>query len=86
MGIWPTPWMQQCMVEGNRFWFYLLLLSIILGVMQLFGSSEVAGDKKSGGEKRAKDGKKVVSVRRGVIVRRLLTDGFDLFIPGSITG
>jgi len=55
--------------------------------MQLFGSEgkDKHGDgKKAEPEKRPVDRKGPVVGRR-VVVRRLLTDGFDLFIPGHIT-
>jgi hypothetical protein len=90
MGVRTTPWTQQCMVEANRFWFYSLLFSIILGGMQLFSEDEqVAGPgvkNKLTSEKRPVNAKTETRVSRRVIVRRLVTDGFDLFIPGSITG
>jgi len=86
MGVWTMPWAQQCMVEANRFWFYSLLFSIVLCVMQLLEGSRVPAEKESGGNKLKKDEKKSLRVRRRIIVSRLLTDGFDLFIPGSITG
>ena len=86
MGVWPAPWTQQIMVEANRFWLYSLLFSIVLGVIQLFEKSRAVSDKKRDGERRPSDGERGARVGRGVVVRRLLTDGFDLLIPGSVTG
>lgn len=77
MGVWTTPLAQQVMVEGNRFWFYSLVFSVVLGVMEWY---------EQGGAKGGEKGKKKARVDRRPVVRRLLTDGFDLFIPGSITG
>lgn len=81
------------MLEANRFWFYSLGVSVVLGLMQLFSrggedrSGNAEGKKNvSESEKDSVVGKKSHVFRSRVVVRRLLTDGFDLFIPGHITG
>ncbi|TVY83272.1 Peroxisomal membrane protein PMP27 [Lachnellula suecica] len=93
LGVWPAPWAQLCVIEGHRFWFYSLLFSIGWCMMQLFaadGNDTPVVEKSVGpsAEKRptAVIRKKEQIIARRVLVRRLLTDVFDLFIPGHVTG
>lgn len=81
------------MLEANRFWFYSLGFSIVLSLMQHFSrgneSNPVVGagkKERSTSEKVSGAGSKAPVIGSRVLVRRLLTDGFDLFIPGHITG
>ena len=52
MGVWPTPWAEACLLEGNRFWFYSLVFSIVWTCLQLYRSLSVKG-----GTKRKEPGK-----------------------------
>ena len=72
MGVWPSPWADACMLEANKFWFYSLSLSIIWGIL------EIVWPKKT---KTLAEG----AQNQRVSKRRLLTDFFDLFIPGHVT-
>ncbi|ESZ95148.1 hypothetical protein SBOR_4448 [Sclerotinia borealis F-4128] len=36
MGIYHTPWSATCTLEGHKFWFYSLCLSILGGIFDLF--------------------------------------------------
>lgn len=36
MEYWPTPLARTCLLEGNRFWFYSLICSILWGLLQFF--------------------------------------------------
>jgi len=86
MGAWPVPWAEVCLLEGNKFWFYSLVCSILLGVLQLYakvgvakdGSNEKPKEKKTNGQARKKH---LVGIKR-----RIVADSFDLFIPGFVTG
>jgi hypothetical protein len=86
MGVWSSPWADLCTLEGNKFWFYSLVCSILLGGLQLFaGHLEVQAET---GE-RAKQQKQSVQAqnrRFSGVKRRIVADGFDLFIPGFVTG
>lgn len=101
IGVWPTPWVATCMLEANRFWFYSLVFSILWGLMQIFWiqiadetpekmaekihdrtASETEGEG-AGSQKaiRSAGSKSQKGVRR-----RLVSDCFDLLIPGHATG
>lgn len=86
MGVWPSPWAELFTLEGNKLWFYSLVCSILLGWLQLYaGDVEVKG----GTDKKAKGKKHSVQARKkglGGVKRRMVVDGFDLFIPGFVTG
>lgn len=73
------------MLEANRFWFYSLICSIVWGLVQLFARQEAYVEPGKSGEKR--DGRTAgkASKPQGV-KRRLVSDCFDLLIPGHVTG
>ncbi|KAE9373452.1 hypothetical protein N431DRAFT_482476 [Stipitochalara longipes BDJ] len=86
MGVWLVPWAETCLVEGNKFWFYSLVCSILLGGVQLYtgdGETKVGNSEKSRGKKQ---GVKAQQKKLGGIKRRLIADIFDLCIPGFVTG
>jgi hypothetical protein len=86
-------------LEANKFWFYSLVFSILWGVLQLwygdFGDQspkgpsgksfeEIKGQRASNPtDKRARG---VVSEERKRVKRRIVSDCFDLLIPGSVVG
>jgi hypothetical protein len=85
MGIWTSPWAKRCVLEGHRFWFYSLLCSILLGLMQIFGpkvQERGSGKGKSG----KKGGTKIIGSKNRGVKGRLVSDCFDLLIPGHVTG
>ena len=96
MGVWMTPWAEVCILEGNRFWFYSLVCSMFAGGMKLFLRDErrVVGSGRAKGEKPVvskgdeDDGRTLKGEMddRSSIQRRLVADGFDLLVPGSVTG
>lgn len=83
MGVIKSPWAAVVFNEANKFWFYSIILSGILGVVQLWelGNMPVKSRKESV-TKLQKDWRQ----RRGKITKRFVIDGCDLFIPGSATG
>lgn len=88
MGVWAVPWAEACLVEGNKCWFYSLVCSILLGILQLYAGD---GEAKSGSDEKGKGKEKKQSVEAkkeniSGVKRRLVADGFDLFIPGAVTG
>jgi hypothetical protein len=86
MGVWSSPWAELCTVEGNKFWFYSLVCSILFGGLQLYAGDVEA---KSGTDGKTKEKAKSVQARKkrlGGVKRRIVTDSFDLFIPGFVTG
>lgn len=86
MGVWPSPWAEICLLEGNKFWFYSLVCSILLGVLQLNAGR---GEVKAGASEQSKERKQAVQIQRKLLEgvrRRIIADGFDLFIPGFVTG
>lgn len=66
------------MLEGNRFWFYSLVCSLLKGLMEIYGQKKEI----------VKINEKKVTVKTGKkgLKRRLISDSFDLLIPGSVTG
>jgi hypothetical protein len=92
IGVWTTPWAERVMLEGNRFWFYSLCFSILWGVVGLFSRQDLS--KKGPGRRgRKADGVAVkgkmergISRSREGVKRRLVSDCFDLLIPGHVTG
>jgi hypothetical protein len=79
------------MLEANRFWFYSLVCSILGGLIQLFGGLEAEGGNGKSGEKREaltahKTMKGAISKSLQGVKRRLVSDCFDLLIPGQVTG
>ncbi len=86
MGVWPSPWAETCLVEANKFWFYSLVCSIVLGVLQLNSAS---GEVEVQISEKAKGKKNGVQVQKKVmngVGRRMVADCFDLFLPGFVTG
>jgi len=85
MGVYETSWAAPIFLESMKFWFYSLCASLALGIMELFTLSEPKFVKeKSGGDEKKVNAE--MRKGRGEIVRKLVTDGCDLFIPGSVTG
>jgi len=73
MGAWPSPWADACMFEANKLWFYSLLLSIVWGLLGII-SPKKSRTLAEGAQNQL------------VLKRRLVTDIFDVFIPGHVTG
>jgi len=74
------------LVEGNKFWFFSLACSILLGLMELYaGGGQGRGDSGENSEGNKQD---VQAQKKNLerIKRRMMVDAFDLFIPGSVTG
>ncbi|CZR57126.1 uncharacterized protein PAC_07015 [Phialocephala subalpina] len=99
MGVWPTDWAKQCIIEANKFWFYALIFSLLWDVVQLFAPknivSNVASLEKRKAEVESSSNEALVARRkaeaeqrqkRARITRRLVVNGLDLLIPGHVTG
>ncbi|CZS95951.1 uncharacterized protein RAG0_05424 [Rhynchosporium agropyri] len=101
MVYWPTPLARTCMLEGNKFWFYSLICSILGGLLQFVdvaarthdvkgmdGDEQKSGNESSS-EREGKD-KQSLDLDRGkkmdTIKRKLVIDGLDLLSPGFVTG
>lgn len=79
------------MVEANRLWFYSLLFSITQESTQFFSMEggnlrAVDANVKVGPHIRTAGEQSRAKERRRILFRGLLTDFFDLFIPGHVTG
>jgi len=86
MGVWPSPWAEAVLVEGNKFWFYSLVCSILLGGLQLYAEG---GEVKGGSTEKdtgKSQGVQAQKEKLGGIRRRMVVDIFDLFLPGFVTG
>lgn len=86
MGVWVTPWAKDLFVESNRWWFYAISLSLISSTFSLFFSLPEFRRKPA----RAETEKGPV-IEQGKpdmtpIVRRIVTDGCDILVPGSFLG
>jgi hypothetical protein len=90
MGIQKSPWAASLFLEANKFWFYSLVLSILLGIIQLcnLGINPPLSEEKNKdiSEEQADLELKGWKVNRSKIMRRLVIDGCDVFIPGFVTG
>ena len=95
MGIWSTSWAPGVFNEAMKFWFYSISCSIALGVVQLVHHlSPVESEEEEGGKKKEGKGDDMAESKRKkdkhggimVILKKLVIDGCDLFIPGSVTG
>lgn len=98
MGLWSTQWAPVVFVEAMRFWFYSLIFSMLLSLLQLFQLyNKPALDSGNGQEKTSsethatspadaqiKAQEKTLKAR--TLIRKTITDAFDLLIPGSTTG
>ncbi|KAE8451597.1 hypothetical protein EG329_003670 [Mollisiaceae sp. DMI_Dod_QoI] len=93
MGVWQAEWAKQCLIEANKFWFYALVFSLIWGLVQLSAltsfhsyqkeNAESSSDEAMVAQRRAEHEQKQ---QKADIRRRLVVDGFDLLIPGHVTG
>ena len=100
MGYWPTPLASTCLLEGNKFWFYSLAISLFWGLLQYVDARnefyKVVGkeiDEKPGFETSSDletEARLVSELKRTAELKKLKTklviDGLDLFSPGFITG
>jgi hypothetical protein len=86
MGVWPSPWAEACLVEGNKFWFYSLVCSILLGALQLNSASGEVEGQSSERSKGKTHGVLVHKKDLAGVRRRMVADCFDLFLPGFVTG
>lgn len=99
MGVWPTDWAKQCLIEANKFWFYALIFSLLWGYVQISSLNDIvtnlasfekvkkeiesSSDGALAARRKAETEKRQ---RRAGITRRLVVDGLDLFIPGHVVG
>jgi hypothetical protein len=77
------------MAEANRFWFYSLVFAIIWSCVQLLHRPLITSsdEKLDKTETQLPAEKRLSEVNeRQALKRRLLTDCFDLFIPGYAIG
>lgn len=79
------------MLEANKFWLYSLVCSILWGLLQLF--AQAAAAPKENAEKATLDkvGREEGGGSAGPknlegVKRRIVSDCFDLLIPGHVTG
>ena len=91
MGYWPTALAKTCLLEGNKFWFYSLVCSIIWGLLQLIdvSSERYVDEDESSSETEVKARHQFELKRKrrmDAIKTRLVIDGFDLLTPGFVTG
>ncbi len=97
MGIWPAEWAKMLLIEGNKFWFYSLLFSIALGILQLISlssssSSPLPTETTSPNEKGEKEEMMAYEVEKkrkkktDKLKRKLLADCLDLLVPGFVVG
>lgn len=99
IGVWPTDWAKQCLIEANKFWFYALIFSLLWGFEQLFSLKDIAtnvaslqkvkeeiessSDEALAARRKAEAGQRH---KRAGITRRLVVDGLDILIPGHVVG
>jgi len=87
-----TSFGEMCTLEGNKFWFYSLVCSIAWGVWEVWGTYgemevvEKGKEEEVEVEKRLANMKTARGAKRKRIVLKIVSDGFDLFVPGHVTG
>ncbi|PBP26048.1 PEX11 domain protein [Diplocarpon rosae] len=97
MGVVPTTWAAGLFTEAMKFWFYSLALGIVGGIWELWGllgQDAVPGKRLEGKSRKSRgDEAKMTQARqteadanRKKIMKKLVIDGCDLFVPGSATG
>lgn len=93
MGIYSHPWASTCLLEGNRFWFCSLIFSIVWNLaLLIIGDSTLPQPPTQDENLKAGKGKGLEAQRkekreeRRVVLRRLVADCADLFIPGAMVG
>ncbi|KAG4443826.1 hypothetical protein IFR05_000726 [Cadophora sp. M221] len=99
MGYWPTPLAKTCLLEGNKFWFYSLVCSILWGMLQfvdvaneryvLKGQIDEKDENESSSEMEEKARHQFELKRKSrmdAIKAKLVIDGLDLLTPGFVTG
>lgn len=94
MGLLESEWAPKVILEANRFWFYSICLGHVVGVVKLWelgiGPPSIIGvdgdEKKDEKKSKAQEERRVWKVKGGEVVKKLLIDGCDILIPGSVTG
>ena len=98
MGVYKASWAPGLFVEAMKFWFYSIVLAIVGSVWEICGlylTPSVVVDKGDGKGNNKKEERKINDKRKEVeardakkkkIMKKLVMDGCDLFIPGAITG
>jgi len=92
MGVYKTTWAGPVFVEAMRFWVYSLVagtLLLVVGIWELYTTPltvRIVGEKRKGKEVKNEEVKKEWNRERAQLIKRLVIDGCDLFIPGSVTG
>jgi Peroxisomal biogenesis factor 11 (PEX11) len=81
MEIWSTTWALTILLEANKFWFYSLLFSLASCILQLYRVRFPFTPLGATARSKTKS-----NVLPWPLARQILTDAFDLLIPGSITG
>jgi hypothetical protein len=97
MGIWSSDWAPRLFVEAMKFWFYSISFSIFLSLVllcsQLWKLSLPPKRESGKGEKTveaevdrvATETKQSIALWRGLL-KKLVIDCCDIFIPGLTTG
>jgi hypothetical protein len=99
MDVYLVPWEQRVMKEANTFWFYALSFSLAGAIYGLFFSTSVETAFKAKDQKSKKNGtkaekEKVEAVtnekpeapKTTALVRQIVVDGCDLFLPAALLG
>jgi hypothetical protein len=88
---------RTCQMEGNKFWFYSLLCSIVLHLRFLFSpnvpppvppKTRTASPKRPtvGKVRESQEGQRKRSHEKTLVLRRLIADCCDLLVPGLVVG
>ncbi|RLL97304.1 hypothetical protein CFD26_105068 [Aspergillus turcosus] len=88
MNVYPVHWNKPVLVEAYKFWFYALVLSIVGALWGLLfgsGSNSASGGKAQQDEKKGGSSKER-KVATSPLVKRIVVDSCDLFIPGVFLG
>lgn len=90
MGVYPTPLAEICMLQANKFWFYSLLCSITRYLVNLqshyYSSSHSSATPTPRSSQPSPSSTSLSEQEVKAIKRRLISDTFDIFIPGHVTG
>lgn len=89
MNIWLVPWSTTVLIEGSKFWFYAICISIARSFWELlFGfSAEVTTQNgKANSDKKQEKPNSPKRTPSAVLLERIVVDSCDLALPGSFLG
>ncbi|KAG9228174.1 peroxisomal biogenesis factor 11 [Amylocarpus encephaloides] len=96
MGVCDHEWADWLFIEGQKFWFYAIFHGVVIGLLELLmvNSTPIAVPTKTKESSKTEEDEKneleqksqIQRNRRLKVMKQLVVDGCDLFVPGPSTG